>query len=134
MLNRVILVGRLVQDPEIRYTQSKGDAVASFTLAVNRPFLNQQGGRDADFINIVTWRRQAENCSQYLKKGSLVAVSGRLQVRSYDDSQGIRRKVAEVVADEVSFLDRPRSSTEETVGPDSFPGDEMTVNEDDIPF
>lgn len=110
MLNRVVLVGRLTRDPELRYTPN-GVAVANFTLAVNRPFTNQQGERDADFINIVVWRRQAENTANYLKKGSLAGVDGRVQTRSYENNQGQRVYVTEVVAESVQFLE-PRSATQ----------------------
>ncbi|WVE36922.1 single-stranded DNA-binding protein SsbA, partial [Priestia megaterium] len=89
MMNRVILVGRLTKDPELRYTPS-GAAVATFTLAVNRTFTNQQGEREADFINCVVWRRQAENAANFLKKGSLAGVDGRLQSRSYEGQDGRR--------------------------------------------
>lgn len=93
MINRVILVGRLTKDPELRYTPS-GVAVATFTLAVNRPFTNQQGEREADFIQCVVWRRQAENVANFLKKGSLAGVDGRLQTRSYENQEG--RRVYEI--------------------------------------
>ncbi len=135
MLNQVVLIGRLTDDPELRYTAGSGVAVASFRLAVNRPFTNQQGEREADFIDIVTWRKLAENCANYLKKGSLAAVSGRLQIRSYDDRQGVRRKSAEIVADNVQFLERPRSSDQS--GPtegDSQSVDDIEVSGDDVPF
>ncbi len=110
MLNRVVLVGRLTKDPELRYTPS-GVAVANFTLAVNRPFTNQQGDREADFINIVVWRRQAENAANFLKKGSLAGVDGRVQTRSYDNSQGQRVFVTEVMAESVQFLE-PKGSNQ----------------------
>ncbi|HOB28649.1 MAG: single-stranded DNA-binding protein [Dethiobacteria bacterium] len=129
MLNLVVLIGRLTRDPELRYTPGNGTAVATFTLAVDRSFANRQGERETDFIRIVTWDKLAETCANYLQKGRLVAVTGRLQIRSYDDKEGIRRKAAEVVARDVRFLEPPRS--EET---DSFPGDEISVSEDDIPF
>src|SRR5690554_2914751 len=106
MLNRIILIGRLVADPQLRYTQN-GVAVTNFTLAVDRPFSSQNGERETDFIDIVAWRKQAETCANHLNKGRLVAVEGRLQIRSYDDRDGIRRKAAEVVADQVRFLDWP---------------------------
>lgn len=102
MMNRVILVGRLTKDPELRYTPS-GAAVATFTLAVNRTFTNQQGEREADFINCVVWRRQAENAANFLKKGSLAGVDGRLQSRSYEGQDGRRVYVTEVVAESVQF-------------------------------
>ena len=132
MLNRVILIGRLTQDPELRYTPNAGAAVANFTLAVDRTFSNQQGEKEADFIKIVCWRKQAENVAQYLKKGQLAAVDGRLQIRSYDDSQGIRRKAAEVVANSVQFLEKP--SRQSDFSESDLPGEEMNINEDDIPF
>jgi single-strand DNA-binding protein len=121
MLNQVVLVGRLTRDPELKIPSS-GDAVANFTLACDRPFTNQQGEREADFINIVTWRKLAENCANYLQKGSLAAVTGRLQIRSYDDSEGVKRKVAEVVADNVRFLDsKKKGESEVEIDPDDAP-------------
>lgn len=104
MLNRIILIGRLTRDPELRYTSS-GIAVTQFTLAVDRPFTSQQGEREADFIPIVTWRQLAETCANYLRKGRLTAVEGRIQVRSYDNNEGRRVYVTEVVADNVRFLE-----------------------------
>ena len=134
MLNQVVLIGRLTRDPELRYTAGSGVAVASFTLAVDRPFTNQQGEREADFVNIVTWRKLAENCASYLKKGSLAAVTGRLQIRSYDDSQGIRRKAAEVVADNVRFLDRGKSSQTGEGQEESPTVSDLDISPDDVPF
>lgn len=135
MLNQVVLIGRLVRDPELRYTPGNGVPVATFTLAVDRNFTNQQGERETDFIDIVVWRKQAENCANYLKKGSLAAATGRLQVRSYDDSQGIRRKVAEIVADDVRFLDsRKKSADEKPDLPEPPPDDDTEISGDDIPF
>ncbi|HOB08310.1 MAG: single-stranded DNA-binding protein [Limnochordia bacterium] len=125
MLNRVILIGRLVADPQLRYTQS-GVAVTSFTIAVDRSFTSQNGERETDFIDIVTWRKLAETCANHLNKGRLVAVEGRLQIRSYDDRDGIRRKAAEVVADQVQFLDWPNRERETTDLPES--------GFDDVPF
>jgi len=132
LLNRVILIGRLTRDPELKYIPS-GTPVASFTLAVDRPFLNKDGERETDFIPIVVWRKQAENCANYLGKGSLVAVDGRMQVRSYEQD-GQRRYVTEVVADSVRFLDRRGDPSARTVdsgfeqyGTDAGP-------DDDIPF
>jgi single-strand DNA-binding protein len=109
-MNRVILVGRLTKDPDLRYTPN-GIAVATFTLAVNRAFANQQGDREADFINCVIWRKQAENVAKYLKKGSLAGVDGRLQTRNYDGQDGKRVYVTEVLAESVQFLE-PRNTTE----------------------
>ncbi|OLO42153.1 single-stranded DNA-binding protein [Alkalihalophilus pseudofirmus] len=108
MINRVVLVGRLTKDPELRYTPN-GVAVANFTLAVNRTFTNQQGDREADFINCIIWRKPAENVANYLKKGSLAGVEGRIQTRSYDNNEGRRVFVTEVVADSVQFLE-PRGT------------------------
>jgi len=104
-LNRVILIGNLTRDPELRYTPD-GTPVASFTIAVNRAFTTRQGERETDFIPIVVWRKRAETCSEYLAKGSQVAVEGRLQIRNYEDKDGVKRRVAEVVAWSVQFLQR----------------------------
>jgi len=101
MLNRVILIGRLTRDPELKYT-TNGTAVATFTLAINRRFNKEE----TDFIDVVTWKGLAENCANYLGKGRLAAVEGRLQVRSYETKEGQKRKVTEVVADDVRFLDK----------------------------
>jgi single-strand DNA-binding protein len=104
MLNRVVLVGRLTKDPELRYTPS-GVAVATFTLAVNRTFTNQQGERETDFINCVVWRKPAENVANFLKKGSLAGVDGRIQTRNYEGQDGKRVYVTEVLAESVQFLE-----------------------------
>lgn len=109
-MNVVILIGRLTRDPEMRYTPS-GVAVTSFTLAVDRPFTNQKGEREADFIDVVAWRRLAETIGQHLSKGRLVAVHGRLEVSSYE-RDGERRRRWQVVADEVQFLDRKPTEAE----------------------
>ena len=102
-MNKVILIGRLTKDPELR-TIASGNATTSFTIAVNRNFTNQNGEREADFINCVAWRKQAENVAKYCTKGSQVAVEGRIQTRSYDAQDGTKRYVTEVVADNVTFL------------------------------
>lgn len=155
MLNRVILIGRLTADPELRYTNS-GTAVASFTLAVDRMRTGQNGERETDFINIVVWQKQAELCAQYLHKGRMAAVDGRLQIRSYDNREGQKVRVAEVVAESVRFLDRgdqgssggssssaPRSTTPDNRRPspsriedDPFADDSqiIDISEDDLPF
>ncbi|WP_075983351.1 single-stranded DNA-binding protein [Bacillus massilinigeriensis] len=109
MMNRVVLVGRLTRDPELRYTPN-GVPVASFTLAVNRSFTNQQGEREADFINCVVWRKPAENVANYLKKGSLAGVDGRIQTRSYEGQDGKRVYVTEVLAESVQFLEPKNAS------------------------
>lgn len=102
-MNKVILIGRLTADPELRYTPS-GAAVCSFRIAVDRPFNSQSGEREADFINIAVWNKAAENTAKYMSKGRQIAVEGRLQIRSYDGNDGQRRWVTEVVADRVEFL------------------------------
>ncbi|ATO54111.1 single-stranded DNA-binding protein [Loigolactobacillus coryniformis] len=104
MINRVVLIGRLTRDTELRYT-SGGAAVASFTLAVNRQFTNRNGEREADFINCVMWRKSAENFTNFTHKGSLVGIEGRIQTRNYDNAEGQRVYVTEVVADNFSLLE-----------------------------
>ena len=129
MLNKAIIIGRLTKDPELKHTQS-GVAVTNFTVAVDRNFKNAQGEYDTDFIPVVVWRQQAEHCCKYLGKGRLVAVSGRIQVRSYDDDQGVRRYVTEIVADEVQFLDWGEQKESNDMG-----GFEPIGNDiDDLPF
>lgn len=108
-MNRAILIGNLTRDPELR-TTSSGVSVCTFTLAVSRRFTNQQGVREADFINIVVWRGQAETCARYLSKGRKCAVVGQIQTRTYDAQDGTKRYVTEVVADEVEFLGAPGGS------------------------
>lgn len=115
MINRVVLVGRLTKDPEMKYTQS-GIAVTRFTLAVNRPFKNQQGENEADFINCVAWRKQAENVVNYLNKGSQVGVDGRIQTSNFDGQDGKRVFMTEVVADSVQFLE-PKGSGQQNQQP-----------------
>lgn len=104
MINRVVLVGRLTRDPELRYT-ANGAAVASFTLAVNRQFTNSQGEREADFIDCVIWRKAAENFANFTHKGSLVGIDGRLQTRNYENKQGQRAYRTDVNADNFSLLE-----------------------------
>lgn len=128
MLNRVILIGRLTRDPELSYIPS-GDAVVKFTLAVDRNYTNKQGERDTDFIPILAWRKLGEVVSKYIVKGSLVAVDGRLQVRTYE-KDGQRRYVTEVVAENVRFLDYRKSQEQEQY--DGYQGTE--VSDDDVPF
>ena len=109
MLNRVILIGRLTRDPELRYTPA-GVAVTQFTLAVDRPFTSQGGEREADFIPVVTWRQLAETCANYLRKGRLTAEHPRIQVRNYENNEGRRVYVTEVIADNVRFLESNRDA------------------------
>jgi single-strand DNA-binding protein len=142
MINRVVLVGRLTKDPELRYTPA-GAAVATFTLAVNRTYTNQQGDREADFINCVIWRKPAENVANFLKKGSLAGVEGRIQTRNYEGQDGKRVYVTEVQADSVQFLE-PRSSgggggggysdaPQQQQGGGSYGGEQRNNNQD-FPF
>jgi single-strand DNA-binding protein len=104
-MNRIVLVGRLTKDPEVRVIEEKGKTVTRFTLAVDRGFKNSSGEREADFIPVVLWGRKAEVAGQYITKGSMVSICGRLQTKSYEDSEGKRKFVSEVVADEVRFVD-----------------------------
>lgn len=158
MINRVVLVGRLTRDPELRYTPN-GVAVANFGIAVNRPFTNQQGEREADFLNCVVWRRQAENVANYLKKGSLAGIDGRIQSRSYENQEGRRVNVVEVQAESVQFLeprnasggasrspyegnqsfggqgqDQSRPSTNLNDSPFADDGQPVDISDDDLPF
>lgn len=141
MTNRAVLVGRLTKDPDLRFTPN-GLAVCTFTLAVNRPFKNQQTGEyDADFIQIVVWRKAAENCANYLTKGSLVAVDGRIQTRSYQNNQGQKVYVTEVVAENVQFLQTKKQEpqSKEPEQPQDVPFtnaefENIDLNDDDLPF
>lgn len=105
MINRVVLVGRLTKDPELRYTPS-GVANARFLVAVNRPFANQQGEKEADFINCVAWRKQAENLCNFMKKGNLIGLEGRIQTGSFEGQDGKRVYTTDVIADSIQFLER----------------------------
>lgn len=134
MFNRVILVGRLTKDPECRYTQS-GKAVCTMRLAVDRGIQAGTGGQEADFINIVTWEKLAETCTNNLQKGRLVLVEGRLQIRQYE-KDGQRREAAEIVAQTVRFLDKPRegAGNAERFQPAAQGEDLGDLNLDDLPF
>ena len=160
-MNKVILIGRLTRDPELRMTQS-GIASCNFSLAVQRPFTNQEGQRDADFVNCVVWRKQAENLTKYCSKGTQIALEGRIQTRNYDAEDGSKRYVTEVVADNVQFLDSrsnrtdnmdstpavtPSSFSDSTSNFDSAPqttdvksdpfadfGSSIEINDDELPF
>ena len=155
-MNKVFLIGRLTRDPELRYTGSN-IPVATFSIAVNRNFTNQSGEREADFINIIVWRKQAENVKNYVKKGSQVAIDGRIQTSSYE-RDGVRRYNTEVVADNVQFLDSRSSSNSgdsenfgfDNVSPSDFSssvstttvkndpfadfGASIEINDDELPF
>lgn len=123
-MNKVILVGRLTKDPELRYTQS-GVAVATFTLAVNRRFTNQQGEREADFIQCQVWRRQAENAANYLQKGSKCGVVGEWRTRSYEGQDGKRVYVNECLVEELEFMGAPNNAQN---GPNSSDNDRGNTN------
>jgi len=128
-MNHIVTIGRLTKDPELRYTPN-GVAVGSFIVAVDRPFNSAKGEREADFIPVVVWQKLAENCANHLKKGRLVAVEGRLQIRSYDTQDGQKRRVAEIVASNVQFLDRGKDEGQAEQQNDDFGG----INLDDLPF
>lgn len=153
-MNKAILIGRLTRDPEMRTTTS-GIASTSFTVAISRTYTNQNGEREADFINCVAWRKQAENIAKYCNKGSQVAVEGRIQTRSYDAQDGTKRYVTEVVADNVTFLGSKGNSGDFSsnnnsennfesnpdimttdVSEDPFKdfGNEVALSDDDLPF
>lgn len=131
MINNVTLVGRLTRDPELRYTPS-GVAVTKFTLAVNRNFSNQNGEREADFINIVTWRKQAENCANYIKKGSLVGIVGRIQTGKYENNEGRTVYTTDVVAENVQFLESKRGGGFQNPFDDN--GKPIDIKDEDLPF
>lgn len=152
MINRVVLVGRLTKDPEFRTTPTGVD-VATFTLAINRTFTNAQGEREADFINIVVFKNQAKNVNNYLSKGRLAGVDGRMQSRSYENQEGRRIFVTEVIADTVHFLEpknsnggqqdtyqrqtqsqTQRSQNTKPQGQDPFANAPENLNMDDLPF
>lgn len=156
MINNVVVVGRLTRAVDLRYT-SNGTAYASFTLATDRPFKNQNGERETDFINCVMWRKPAENLANYTKKGSLIGVEGRIQTRNYENEQGQRVYVTEVLAERFSFLEsakkddngvlsnggtntppfnKNQNSGGNFANSDVFTstGDVFSVNDDDLPF
>lgn len=147
-MNKVILLGRLTRDPEMKNTTT-GKAVTRFSLAVDRRFKNKDGQKEADFINIVVWGKQAEFAAQYLNKGSQISVSGRLQVSSYDGQDGQRRYMTEVVADEINFVSSGQkgsaAGSQQASAPQSANNNNMSVmgldedfhlmaDDDDIPF
>lgn len=143
MLNSTCLVGRLTKNAELRYTPNN-QAVATFTLAVNRNFKSQNGGREADFINCVIWRQQAENLANWAKKGALIGITGRIQTRSYENQQGQRVYVTEVVADSFQLLEFNKQNDQNQTQsysqqPDFGRNEQMNANpmdisDDDLPF
>lgn len=147
-MNVAILIGRLTKDPELRYIPSTGKAVATFAIAVDRPFTNKDGQKQVDFFNIVVWGKIAENCANYLAKGRRVGIKGPIQNRSYDTQSGEKRYITEIVADTVQFLEKSQVQTpisdfnqgfsnndSDSFNPSGFGNDEYTpVNDDDVPF
>lgn len=140
-MNKVILIGRLTKDVELRYTQTNNTAVASFSLAVNRKFVKTGEERQADFFNIIAWNKLAENISKYLFKGNQVAISGRLETRSWDDKNGQKHYVAEVIAEEVDFIESKNKQNSDAILNSPTPvnkNDDDTSdfisNSDDLPF
>ncbi|AKF92662.1 single-stranded DNA-binding protein [Brevibacillus laterosporus] len=137
MLNRVILIGNLTKDLELRYTPN-GVAVTTFTLAINRPYSGTGKDKEVDYINIVAWRQLADLCAQYLAKGKKCAVEGRLQTRSYDNKEGRKVYVTEVVAESTEFLSYKDGQAQQSNGPSfntSFTGNKtINITDDDLPF
>ena len=131
-MNKVVLLWRLTKDPEVRYTQTNNTMVATFTLAVNRRFVKPGEDRQADFINCIAWSKTAEFVSKYFKKGQQIAVVGRLQTRNYDDEQGQKHYITEVVAEEVYFAgDKKENTQNDGIGDTS---EFEITNQDDLPF
>lgn len=132
-MNIVVLIGRLCADPELRYS-TDGKPMCNFTLAVDRPYKNSAGEKDADFVRIVVFGKTAEACANNLGKGRLVAVEGRLQVRSYETPEGQKRQVSEVVAENVRFLDWPKEKGQGASPEVPFDGQWMDMPDEDLPF
>ena len=143
-MNKVVLMGRLTRDPEVRYTSTNNTLVASFSLAVNRRFARQGEERQADFINITAWDKTGEFCSKYFKKGQQVGIIGRIQTRNYDDKDGKKVYVTEVVAEEAYFADSKREGESNPFGgnqsadapfnSNNAPSEFNQVTDDDLPF
>lgn len=153
MINNVVLAGRLTRDPELKYT-ANGQAVATFSLAVNRNFTNQNGEREADFINCVIWRKPAETLANYAHKGTLLGVTGRIQTRNYENQQGQRVYVTEVVAENFYLLEKKSSESQSNynapeqhsndfqgnnhannrANSNPFEGSDLDISDDDLPF
>lgn len=137
MINNVVLIGRLTRDVELRYTPNNV-AVGAFTLAVNRNFKNAAGDREADFINCVIWNKQAENLANWTKKGHLIGITGRIQTRSYENQQGQRVYVTEVVAESFQILEKRDNTANHTSIEEQMPpglsGQPMDISDDGLPF
>ena len=136
-MNKAILIGRLTRDPELRYTSSNR-AVCQFTVAIDRPFTNQATGqREADFINVVAWDKTGENVGKYMTKGRLIAVEGRIQTRNYDNNEGRKVYVTEVIASNVQFLEsrnQQQDSSNQSSSNDYYDVQKDIVTDDDLPF
>ena len=130
-MNKVILMGRLTKDPEVRYTQTNNTLVASFTLAVNRRFVKQNEERQADFINVVAWSKIGEFCSKYFEKGQQVGIIGRIQNRSWDDDQGQKHYITEIIAEEAYFKEKKKDNSTQV---DNNLSDFGISSDDDLPF
>jgi single-strand DNA-binding protein len=135
-MNKVVLIGRATKDPELKFTPGDGKAVATFVLAVDRRFANKEGKRDADFIPIVVWGKPAEAVANYSGKGKMLGVSGRIQTRSYDNKEGKKVYVTEVIADEVQILEWVKGNTSSSNVSNNEYGPDITPIDDgeDIPF
>ena len=133
-MNKVILLGRLTKDVELRYTKNTNNAVASFSIAVNRTFVKQGEERQADFFNVVAWNSLAENISKYVSKGQQIAILGRLETRTWEDGQGIKHYVTEVIAEEVNFLGKPKKQepSDDILSRISTPIQDSTNNSEDV--
>ena len=132
IINKTVLIGRLTKDPELKFA-STGTAVTTFTVAVNRRF-KKEGQQDADFIPVVVWGKQAESTANYMSKGKLIGISGRIETRSYEAKDGTRKYVTEVIAEEVQFLEwGEKSSSENNFGTSNDIPD-LTPSDEDIPF
>ena len=134
-MNNVVLVGRLTRDVELKYIQGSGTPVANFTIAVDREFTSKDGKKETDFIDIQVWGKSAENCANYIGRGSLVAIQGSIRVDSYQDQEGNNRKMTRVNANRVQFLDSKKDKQENNIMPDGqFQNFQEVDDTDDIPF
>ena len=134
-MNNVVLVGRLTRDVELKYIQGSGTPVANFAIAVDREFIGKDGKKEVDFIDIQVWGKSAENCANYIGKGSLVAIQGSIRVDSYQDQEGNNRKITRVNANRVQFLDSKKDKQEGNVDPmGQFKDFQQVDDTDDIPF
>ena len=133
-MNHVVLVGRLTRDPELKYISGSGTPVANFAIAVDREFTGKDGKKEVDFIDIQVWGKSAENCANYIGKGSLVAIQGSIRVDSYQDQDGNNRKITRVNANRVQFLDSKKDKQGNNMMPELEPQGFQNITDDDIPF